>query len=230
MAAVMEQKKANNRARKAAESATPIGFTPPVLTVATTFTDPASGATVHSNGFIAPPSKIRKPTGAAAHKRNQKRPSESGASASPSNITTTTIIAPARKKSEYEVYQDLMSPVGTSASPAGRRAPRTAALKAQQSFSSLNDDENDDEPEEDEQLQIEKQLQVDATEGGPPGLEGASSKELTDYEEFQALASPAPGVVLGKRKRKPVMNLAEAMRMERGDDEESEEDDEEEEE
>lgn len=226
MTSVMEKKKANNRARKAAEEAATAGISPATAIAAPILLGPPP---VSADGFIAPPPKIRKPTGAAAHKRNQKRLSEpsSLAISTSGNITSTTVTAPSRKPSEYEIFQDLMSPTTSGGTPGGRRAPRNAALKAQQSFSSLNDDDDDndedqeDETEEEEQL-LAKQLQVDAITGAAPAP-ATGSPSMSEYDHFKALASPIPGVVLGKRKRKPVMNLAEAMRMERGDDDEFEE-------
>ncbi len=110
-----------------------------------------------------------------------------------------------RKLSEYERFQQLTSPTRSH----GRRQRRPAALRASQSFSKFTDDgdEDDDDEvmdgdnEEDVETEIKKQFD-------------------SEYDHFQALTSPdqIPGVLVGKRKRKPVINLEEAMRIEAGDD------------
>lgn len=113
------------------------------------------------------------------------------------------VVSHSRKISEYERFQQLTSPTNSH----GRRQRRPAALKASQSFSKFTDDgeEEDevrvDEDEEDVEIEIKKQFD-------------------NEYDHFQALTSPdrVPGILVGKRKRKPVINLEEAMRIEAGDD------------
>ena len=109
-----------------------------------------------------------------------------------------------RKMSEYDCYQQLSSPLRSAHS---RRRRRPAALRASQSFSKFTDDGDDvetmDDNDEDVETEIKKQFD-------------------SEYEHFRAMTPPfrglEPGNILqGKRKRKPVINLEEAMRIEAGD-------------
>jgi hypothetical protein len=104
-----------------------------------------------------------------------------------------------RKVSEFERYQQLSSPLRSSHS---RRKRRPAALRASQSFSKFTDDGDDiemiNDNEEDVESEIKKQFD-------------------SEYEHFRDRGFPMSNILPGKRKRKPVINLAEAMRIEAGD-------------
>lgn len=139
-----------------------------------------------------------------------------------------------RKMSEYERFQQIASPQHATS---GKRGRRPAALRASQSFSRFADD-GDDEDEEEEESEVEQErLHGERQENGKQ-KEGKQKEKMqqeheeedvdqeikkqfdSEYDHFQALTSPdpIPGVLTGKRKRKPVINLAEAMRIEAGDD------------
>jgi hypothetical protein len=122
---------------------------------------------------------------------------------------------------------------GFMSSPLGGRSRRPAALRASQSFSriiSAADNEDDDEEEQDDQN--EDVIMMDGSYA--PALNNNEEVEDVDkeikkqfdseYDHFQAITSPdaASGILLGKRKRKPVINLEEAMRIELGEEEEDE--------
>ena len=122
--------------------------------------------------------------------------------ASPASSPTTS-----RKMSEYERFQELASPLRSTHS---KRQRRPAALRASQSFSKFTDNNDEDEDgegndEEDVETEINKQFE-------------------SEYDHFQALTSPVqtPGILVGKRKRKPVINLEEAMRIEAGNEDDDE--------
>jgi len=109
-----------------------------------------------------------------------------------------------RRMSEYDRYQQLSSPLRSAHS---RRRRRPAALRASQSFSKFTDDGDDvemmDNNDEDVETEIKKQFD-------------------SEYEHFHAMTPPYRGlepsnILQGKRKRKPVINLEEAMRIEAGD-------------
>jgi hypothetical protein len=109
-----------------------------------------------------------------------------------------------RRMSEYDRYQQLSSPLRSTHS---RRKRRPAALRASQNFSKFTDDGDDVEMmgdnDEDEETEIKKQFD-------------------SEYEHFRAFTPPFRGlatsnILQGKRKRKPVINLEEAMRIEAGD-------------
>jgi len=109
-----------------------------------------------------------------------------------------------RRMSEYDRYQQLSSPLRSTHS--GRKR-RPAALRASQSFSKFTDDGDDvemmDDNDEDVETEIKKQFD-------------------SEYEHFRAFTPPFRGlatsnILQGKRKRKPVINLEEAMRIEAGD-------------
>ncbi len=110
-----------------------------------------------------------------------------------------------RRVSEYERYQQLSSPLRPAYS---RRKRRPAALRASQSFSKFTDDGNDVEMMEDEDEDVETELKKQFD---------------SEYEHFRALTPPShrglqsSNILPGKRKPKPVINLAEAMRIEAGD-------------
>lgn len=101
-----------------------------------------------------------------------------------------------RKMSEYEEYQALSSP--TPSDLDRKRGRRSAALRARQSFGAV-----ETEDEEDVQSQVEQQF-------------------ASEYDRYQALASPRSPAILGKRKRKPVINMEQVLRMEAGNEDEFE--------
>ncbi|KAI9734782.1 MAG: hypothetical protein M1818_006769 [Claussenomyces sp. TS43310] len=101
----------------------------------------------------------------------------------------------AHKMSEYEEYQALSSPAPSDLDK--KRGRRSAALKARQSFGAM-DGAMDDADDEDVQSQVEQQF-------------------ASEYDHYQALASPKSPVLLGKRKRKPVVDMEEVIRMEAND-------------
>lgn len=107
-----------------------------------------------------------------------------------------------RKMSEYESYQQLSSPLRSAHS---RRKRRPAALRASQSFSKFTDDGDDgddvemDDNDEDVESEIKKQFD-------------------SEYEHFRHRGLTTSNILQGKRKRKPVVNLEEVMRIEAGDD------------
>lgn len=106
-----------------------------------------------------------------------------------------------RKMSEYDLYQSLTSP-SASGSPLPPRGRRPAALRASQNFIRYGaDDEDDDDAQPDAPLEDEVEKQI-------------SRQFASEYDHYQALASPESTIVLGKRVRKPVMNLKEAMAIE----------------
>lgn len=121
-----------------------------------------------------------------------------------------------RKVSVYEEYQALSSPTHN---PLAKRGKRSAALKARRSFNV-----NDTSPEEDD-------LDEDVTEDmiiiaePEPSIKheqeqhrNGSEQRMSEYERFQALTSPSGGEVLGKRKRKPVIDMRQIMALEQGSD------------
>jgi hypothetical protein len=109
-----------------------------------------------------------------------------------------------RKMSEYDRYQQLSSPLRSTHS---RRKRRPAALRASQSFSKFTDEGDD----------------VDMTDDNDEDVETEIKKQFdSEYEHFRAFSPPYRGlessnILQGKRKRKPVINLEEAMRIEAGD-------------
>jgi hypothetical protein len=110
-----------------------------------------------------------------------------------------------RKVSEYERYQQLSSPLRSAHR---RRKRRPAAMRASQSFSKFTDDGDDAEIMEDEDEDVETELKKQFD---------------SEYEHFRPLTPPShrylqsSNILPGKRKPKPVINLAEAMRIEAGD-------------
>jgi hypothetical protein len=110
-----------------------------------------------------------------------------------------------RKVSEYERFKQLSSPLRPTHS---RRKRRPAALRASQSFSKFTDDGDDVEMMDDEDGDVENELKKQFD---------------SEYEHFRALTPPShrylqtSNILPGKRKPKPVINLAEAMRIEAGD-------------
>jgi hypothetical protein len=104
----------------------------------------------------------------------------------------------ARKISAYEEWQALASPTG--AVKLGKRS-RRSTLAPGTPISGKGDDD------EDVQGQVEKQF-------------------ASEYEHYQALASPRGEMMLGKRKRKPVFDLEEVMRIEAGEEDDDDFDEE----
>jgi len=183
MEAVMARKKANNAAKKAAEAANP--------------------------GSVS--KKVKKLTLKAKSPKAEKRRQTLGNSDKKDKKAHPLAKPPfttGRKISEYDLYQSLTSP-SVSGSPLPPRGRRPAALRASQSFSryDTNDDEDDstqaEEPEAAFEDEVEKQI---------------NRQFASEYDHYQALASPESTIVLGKRVRKPVMNLKEAMAIEAADD------------
>lgn len=193
----MAKKKADNLARKAAAART-------AGEVAPAETGPASAPAKRK---AAPLNEASKPS----KRRRTMNATMDGAAddfeydvdiASSAGSPTT-----GRKMSEYERFQELASPLRSAHS---KRQRRPAALRASQSFSKFTDNDDEDEDveendEEDVETEINKQFE-------------------SEYDHFQALASPVhvPGILVGKRKRKPVTNLEEAMRIEAGDEDDDE--------
>lgn len=111
------------------------------------------------------------------------------------------------KLSEFERFQHLSSPLRSAHN---RRKRRSAALRASQSFSKFTDNGDDvemmDDEEEEEDVDTEIRKQFDS-----------------EYEHYRGgkippfLGLETSNILSGKRKRKPVMNLEEAMRIEAGD-------------
>lgn len=109
-----------------------------------------------------------------------------------------------RKISEYEQFQALTSP-SAGGSPLPPRGRRPAALRASESFNRYGNDVSDSAHGE--------------ADGREAMLEDEVEKQInrqfaSEYDHYQALASPESTIVLGKRARKPVMNLREAMAIE----------------
>jgi hypothetical protein len=180
MEAVMARKKANNAAKKAAEAANP--------------------------GSVS--KKAKKLTPKAKSPKAEKRRQTLGNSDKKPHPLAKPPFTTGRKISEYDLFQSLTSP-SVSGSPLPPRGRRPAALRASQSFSryDANDDEDDstqaEEPEAAFEDEVEKQI---------------NRQFASEYDHYQALASPESTIVLGKRVRKPVMNLKEAMAIEAADD------------
>jgi hypothetical protein len=196
---VMRRKKEANLAKKAAAARAAENGEIEELTVA-----PAS----------APTKRKAAPTKAAARAPKRRRtmnatmdgPADTDdeydiPDASSSGPTSPT----GHRVSEYERYQQLSSPLRSAHR---RRKRRPAAMKASQSFSKFTDDGDDAEIMEDgdEDVETELKKQFDS-----------------EYEHFRALTPPShrylqsSNILPGKRKPKPVINLAEAMRIEAGD-------------
>jgi hypothetical protein len=107
------------------------------------------------------------------------------------------------KMSEYDQFQALTSP-SASGSPLPPRGRRPAALRASQSFAQRDTDE-ESQMEEGEQGEEEEETQI-------------HRQFASEYDHYQALASPENIIVLGKRARRPVGGLKEAMEIEKGGD------------
>lgn len=108
-----------------------------------------------------------------------------------------------RKVSEYEQFLALTSPSGPG-SPLPPRGRRPAALRASQSLA-LGDTDEESQAEDAEQVEEEDWM------GDMLDRQFAS-----EYDHYQALASPESTIVLGKRARRPVGGLKEAMEIEKG--------------
>jgi hypothetical protein len=135
------------------------------------------------------------------HKRRQTH-GGGGEKPRPSPLTKPPYTT-GRKMSEYEQFQALTSP-SASGSPLPPRGRRPAALRASQSFAQRDTDEESpfeegERGEEEEETQIHRQF-------------------ASEYDHYQALASPENTIVLGKRARRPVGGLKEAMEIEKGGD------------
>ena len=194
----MAKKKADNLARKAA--AAQAAAARAAGESVTAETEPASAPVKRRAAPIkdaAKPSKRRRTMNATMDGAADDFDYDVDIASSASSPTT------GRKMSEYERFQELASPLRSSHS---RRQRRPAALRASQSFSKFADNGDEDE---------------DAEENEDDDVESEINKQFeSEYDHFQAMASPLqiPGVIVGKRKRKPVINLEEAMRIEAGDD------------
>lgn len=194
----MAKKKADNKARKAAAAAGTAEEAPPADA------EPASAPAKRKAAPLrvsSKPSKRRRTMNATMDGAADDFEDDVDVPSSAGSPTT------GRKMSEYERFQELASPLR---SPHSKRQRRPAALRASQSFSKFNDNDDEDEDgegneEEDVETEINKQFE-------------------SEYDHFQALASPAqaPGILVGKRKRKPVINHEEAMRIEAGDEDDDE--------
>lgn len=108
-----------------------------------------------------------------------------------------------RKMSEYEQFLALTSPSGPG-SPLPPRGRRPAALRASQSLAlRYTDEESQTEDAEPEDEEDEMDTQLDR-------------QFASEYDHYQALVSPESSFVLGKRVRRPVGGLKEAMDIEKG--------------
>jgi hypothetical protein len=197
MEAVMARKKANNAARKAAEAEAD-----------------ANGLTPGSLGKKQV-KKTVKHIKKASSKVPARRQTLGSLTDGANDAEASTPILPqpsytsGKKLSEYERFQQLTSPSG---SPLPARGRRPAALRASQSFSRYDADDDEDEEEYEQQQQ--------QREEAPPDDEDETQIKrqfASEYDHYQALASPKGPILLGKRVRKPVMNLKEAMAIEAGD-------------
>jgi hypothetical protein len=246
----MERKKASFRAKKAEAALAAAAASPNVAS-------PADGSQISVSSIPAP--KVRKPTGAAAHKKNRKpstvmeplktesmdlsgrkmseyetfqqladpnSPSGSGRGKRRPAPSALPLDRPVRKVSEYEVYQQLSSPRHSETDT--RRPARVSAIKARRGFSQMDDDDNPSDM--DSLLQSPSTDAPESIVEEDSAVEDQISKQFdSEYDHYQALTSPIPGAtgtpILGKRKRKPVINLAEAMRIEAGEEDDDEEED-----
>lgn len=137
-----------------------------------------------------------------------------------SSLTHPTIPSLPRKVSEYEEYLALSSPtVNTNA----KRRKRTAALKARRSFNV--DDEGTPEDEDIDMMDSPEPAVKEETSSVPEAQarnvgSGFLSQQpkLTEYERYQALASPDGSEHLGKRKRKSVVDMRVILAAERAGD------------
>ncbi|OBT70802.1 hypothetical protein VF21_10057 [Pseudogymnoascus sp. 05NY08] len=205
MEAVMARKKANNAAKRAAEAALP-----------------SSSGSKPKKSADTPPAK--------APKDNKRRQTHGGAVEKPrppplGKPPYTT----GRKVSEYEQFLALTSPSATG-SPLPPRGRRPAALRASQSLA-LRDTDDESQAEDTEQREdtyqreeeeepemdaLDRQFAMEYDDSLGPEMDALARKYNSEYERYQALASPDSTIVLGKRARRPVGGLKEAMEIEKG--------------
>ena len=201
----MARKKANNAAKRAAEAALPS----------------SSGSKPKKNADTPP---------AKAPKDSKRRQTHGGAVEKPrppplGKPPYTT----GRKVSEYEQFLALTSPSATG-SPLPPRGRRPAALRASQSLA-LRDTDDESQAEDTEQREdtgqrweeeepemdaLDRQFAMEYNDNLGPEMDALSRKFNSEYERYQALASPDSTIVLGKRARRPVGGLKEAMEIEKG--------------
>ncbi|OBT58580.1 hypothetical protein VE04_01381 [Pseudogymnoascus sp. 24MN13] len=205
MEAVMARKKANNAAKRAAEAALPS----------------SSGSKPKKNADTPP---------AKAPKDSKRRQTHGGAVEKPrppplGKPPYTT----GRKVSEYEQFL-ARSPPSATGSPLPPRGRRPAALRASQSLA-LRDTDDESQAEDTEQREdtgqrweeeepemdaLDRQFAMEYNDNLGPEMDALSRKFNSEYERYQALASPDSTIVLGKRARRPVGGLKEAMEIEKG--------------
>jgi hypothetical protein len=216
MKEVMAKKKANNRARKEAA---------------------ATGGTSTIESAFVKPRHLSEAEETAKHEANPGPESETApAPASAPLPARRSSRAPKRRR--MAIYDGAGDDSDSDSrafmsSPLGGRSRRSAALRASQSFSKIiSAADNEDDGEEELDGQNEGVMTMDDNYT-PAHHSNNHNEEVEDfdreikkqfdneYDHFQAPGS-APGILLGKRKRKPVNKLEEAMRIELGEEEEDE--------
>jgi hypothetical protein len=212
MKEVMAKKKANNRARKEAA---------------------ATGGAPSIESALVKPRHLSEAEETANHEANPGPESETApAPASAPLPARRSSRAPKRRR--MAIYDGAGDDSDSDSrafmsSPLGSRSRRPAALRASQSFSKIigaADNEDDDE----EELDGQNEGMMTTNDSYTPAHHGNDHEEMEDfdreikkqfdneYDHFQA-PGRAPGILLGKRKRKPVNKLEEAMRIELGEEE-----------
>ncbi|KFY14458.1 hypothetical protein V492_02610 [Pseudogymnoascus sp. VKM F-4246] len=114
-----------------------------------------------------------------------------------------------RKLSEYEQFLALTSPPAAG-SPLPPRGRRPAALRASQSLAMRDTDE------ESQAEDAEQEAQVSADEEDEdPEMDDLDRQFASEYDNYEALTTDNT-YWLGKRTRRPVLGLMEAMEIEKG--------------
>ncbi|KFX91252.1 hypothetical protein O988_07836 [Pseudogymnoascus sp. VKM F-3808] len=146
-------------------------------------------------------SKPKKETPAKAAKEHKRRQTHGGGEKPRPAPLGKPPYTTGRKMSEYEQFLALTSPSGPGGSPLPPRGRRPAALRASQTLAQ-RDTDDDSQGEDGEQDEEE--------------MDALDRQFLSEYDRYQALASPESNIVLGKRARRPVGGLKEAMEIEKG--------------
>jgi hypothetical protein len=216
MKEVMAKKKANNRARKEAAA-----------------TGGASAIGSAGTAFVGP----RHLSEAGDTGKLEAKPESEAAPAPASAPLPARRSSRAPKRRRIAIYDGAGDDPDEDSrffmsSPLGARSRRPAALRASQSFSKIIGAADNEDDEEEPDGQNEGVMVMDGNY--TPTLHSNSHNEEvedfdreikkqfdSEYDHFQA-PDRTPGILLGKRKRKPVNKLEEAMRIELGEEEEDE--------
>lgn len=211
MREVMAKKKANNRARK--EAAT-MGGSPDIESPEVALIGPLQEEATSEPEPESESERVPVPISAPLPARRSSR---------------------APKPRRIGIYDDVSDDQDDSRGLLGGRSRRPAALRASQSFSKIMnavDNEGDDDEEgfdghnEDvivmgDNYSLARYNNNNEVEDIGRETKKQFNSEL-DHSQDLSLPGIVPGIVLGKRKRKPVNNLEEAMRIELGREEEDE--------